>query len=125
LQGGQRYEQLVQFRGHELAGSQRTRRRMHAAADPVHPATLEGTLEHVEHAIDETPGQVAAEDADHHLADTLAALPLDDEVRAQRERERHNQTEQRLAHVRRGVEVLRREISHVPGSARIATRHSR
>ena len=39
-----------------------------------------------------------------------------DQVRAERERERHDQPEQCLAHVRPRVEVLRSEISHGPGS---------
>jgi len=38
-------EQLVQFGGHELAGPQRTRRRLHLASDAVQPRALEGTPE--------------------------------------------------------------------------------
>jgi hypothetical protein len=115
---GERHQQFVQFGGDELTGPQRTGRRMHFVTDAVQPSTLESTPEHVEHAIDEAPGQVAAEDADQHLPGTLAALRLDDEVRAERERERHDQPEQRLAHVRPGVEVSRSEIRHGPGILR-------
>jgi hypothetical protein len=111
---GEGYEQLVQFGGHKLTGLERTRRRAHLVTDAVQPSTLEGTPEHVEHAIDEAPGQVAAENADQHQPGTLAALFLDDKVRAERERERHDQPEQRLAHVRPGVEVLRSESRHGP-----------
>jgi hypothetical protein len=35
---------------------------MHFVAEAVQPSMLEGAPEHVEHAIDETPGEVAAED---------------------------------------------------------------
>ncbi len=70
------------------------------------PASLEELAQHVKHSVDQAPGQVATEDGDQHFARAGAALLLDHQARAERERQRHDQAEQDLAHPRSRIEVF-------------------
>jgi hypothetical protein len=72
---------------------------------PQQPPALEDLPDDIQGAIDDAPGNVAADGGEQQHADAFATLLLDDDAGAQRERQRHDQPEQDLAQAAARVQV--------------------
>jgi hypothetical protein len=85
--------------------------------DPRGSAPVEGASEYQQAAVDDAPGDVAADRRDQQFPRGVAAV-ADDEAGRQREGERHDEAEQQFAQALPGTQVSRDEID-------AETRHDR
>ena len=100
--GGEQWTQLGRDQGD---GRWLGARAPDRAPEPLQPAAIEQLTDQEQGAVDDAPGDVAPDDGDQQLARARAPFVFDDQTGAERERQRHDESEQDLGQSRRRVEI--------------------